>query len=221
MIENHSGQRGGDIGPADEYRTLREELTISRKYVFERPLLILALVAASSRIIEVEYAALLLVVVAALLLFNFWFTTNRLTSGARITAYIQVELEERKYGRWLGWETCLRQYRRWLKDGREQKEKEITDALDKNAIPDALMYYPPIYMLHMGLMTMTLIAAVLLAVRQQNCLSIAGAVLVSGIGVWFVIYLYQSFPSRMRALIERNRVIWIKVFEEMQANHLK
>jgi hypothetical protein len=115
MSDNQTAKAGNNVGPADEYKALREELLLATKYVFERPLLILALVAAGSRVMETGYAILLLVLVAALLLFNFWFTFNRLSSAARIAAYVQIELEARAYGRWVGWETCLREYRRWLK----------------------------------------------------------------------------------------------------------
>lgn len=221
MIEDQCGTGGSDMGPADEYKSLRDELTISRKYVFERPLLILALVAASSRIIDTEYVPLLLVVVAALLLFNFWFTINRLTSCSRISAYIQVELEERSHGRWIGWETCLREYRRWLKIKGNQAEEIISKALDKEAVPDALMYYPPIYMLHIGLMALTMFAAAFLAFRQQSRLSVVSALLVFGTGVWFAKHLYRARPERMRSLIERNRVIWTLVFEELQKTDKK
>jgi hypothetical protein len=213
--------QGSDIGPADEYRTLREELTVSRKYVFERPLLIIAIVAAGSRIVETEYIALLLVVVVAFLLFNFWFTLNRLMSCSRISAYIQLELEERSHGRWIGWETCLREYRRWLKRKGVQAGAIIADSMDEEAAPDALMYYPPIFMLHIALMALTVAAAALLAFRQQGRLPIVCAVFTVGIGVWFAKQLYRSRPGRMRSLIERNRAIWIKVFEEMQAKGQK
>jgi hypothetical protein len=221
MSDNQPSNRGYDVGPADEYKTLREELLVAKKYIFERPLLILALVAAGSRILETGYAVLLLVLAAALVLFNFWFTFNRLSSAARIAAYVQLELEARAHGRWVGWETCLREYRRWLKGDTGKKDVEIESSLDEEAVPDASMYYPPIYMLHIGLMFLVTAAAVVLTFRQWSWLSGVSAFLVMSLAVWFCAYLHPYRPKRMRTLIERNRVIWERVFEEMQRHALK
>ncbi len=88
------------VGPVQEYQTLRQELLESRKYVFERPLLILTAGAAGLNTLKSEYLPLLPVGLGILILFNLWFTINRLLSAARITSYIQLELEERCHGPW-------------------------------------------------------------------------------------------------------------------------
>jgi hypothetical protein len=81
----------GFLDMKTEYTSLREELLQYRRYIFERPLLIVGAGIALSR------ADTSLVVmpplVAVLLTFNFWFTVNRLRSSARIVAYIQSALE--------------------------------------------------------------------------------------------------------------------------------
>ena len=57
-------------------------------------------------------------------------------SAARIIAYIQLELEERAIGKWVGWETCLRYYRKWLKTDPDEKVKDISEEIDKNAVAE-------------------------------------------------------------------------------------
>ena len=221
MTINQNIVRGSEFGPAEEYKTLREELLQAKKYVFERPLLIAAMAAAGSRGLDREFLMLLLVLAAALLLFNFWFTVNRVSSGARIAAYIQLEIEERSHGRWVGWETCLREYRRWLKDDPAKRRAEVDAALDTGAIPDALMYYPPIYLLHIGLMALAACLAVTLAVRDRTWLSVISMLLVLSLAGCFSAYLCRYSPSKMRALIERNRVIWTCVFTKMRCGGFK
>jgi len=209
-----------DPGRADEYRTLREELLQAKKYVFERPLLIVALGVAGLRTLEDNYIALLPVIVAALLLFNFWFTANRLFSAARIAAYIQLELEERTHGKWKGWETCLREYRRWIKHEPIKKKDDVDEELDKDVIPDALMYYSAIYRLHIGLMLFTLSGSLFLLFRDGHALTMGCSVLVILLLAWFIAQLVRYRPSVMSPLIERNRAIWLHVFAEMQKRDL-
>jgi len=213
--------RGSELGPAEEYKSLREELLQAKKYVFERPLLIAAMATAGSRGLDPGFQMLLLVLAAALLLFNFWFTFNRVSSGARIVAYIQLELEERSHGRWVGWETCLREYRRWLKNDTAKRRAEVDAEFDAGAAPDALMYYPPIYYLHVGLMAIAVGLAVTLSVHHRSPFSVIGVLLVLSLAGFFSTSLLRYAPYKMRALIERNRVIWKFVFTRMQASGSK
>ena len=219
--QNTTTTKCSEVGPSEEYKTLREEMLQAKKYVFERPLLIAAIATAGSRGLDREFLFLLLVLAAGLLLFNFWFTTNRLSSGARITAYIQLEIEERSHGRWVGWETCLREYRRWQKNDSEEMRQEIDKAIDKAAIPDALMFYRPIYLLHVGLMAVVVFVALTLAVRSPSWLAILSALFVVSFAACLAAYLCNYAPSTMKALIERNRVIWTLVLTKMQADGLK
>lgn len=199
----------------EEYQTLREELLLAKKYVFERPLLILALGLGGINALEKSYFGVVLPVLAGILLFNFWFTANRLISAARIVAYIPLELEEGKYGRWVGWETCLRWYRKWLKTDPEKKKQDIDQEMDIDAIPDAMMYYPPIYQLHLVLIVLTTLVSFREVICNPTALHLvcAGATLAVLIG--FLPYCIKYRPSIMRTLIERNRVIWGHVFKYM------
>lgn len=49
MLANEGMTKGDEFGPAEEYNSLREELLQAKKYVFERPLLIVAAAAAGSQ----------------------------------------------------------------------------------------------------------------------------------------------------------------------------
>ena len=169
MMSTHTDNvRGTEFGPSEEYKSLREEMLQAKKYVFERPLFIAAIATAGWRAIDKEFIFLLLVLVSSLLLFNFWFTVNRLLSAARIAAYIQLEIEERSHGHWIGWETCLREYRLWLNDERSKKREEIDNILRTKVVPDALMFYDAIYRLHIGLMALTVGLALALVTRSHT-----------------------------------------------------
>ena len=205
----------------EEYRTLREELLQAKKYVFERPLLIVVIGVAGLKAIDGDYIALLLVIVAILLLFNFWFTVNRLYSASRIVAYIQLELEGSATRMWRGWETCLREYRRIVKHELVHEKKEIDNELDEEVIPDALMYYPTIFLFHIGLMLFTCTCSIFLAIDKNCSLNIGCAVLVIMLTGWFGTHLYRYRPHLMRTISERNRTIWLHVFAAMQRNEEK
>ena len=208
-----------EIGPREEYQSLRQELLESKRYVFERPLLIAAAGIAALgafRDTYAAYAGAVPLLMAGLLLFNLWFTVNRLSSAGRIVAYIQLQLEERRFRPWKGWETCLREYRRWIK---QPDASEIVGRdLDRSAIPDALMYYPAIYQLHIGIAVLALISSGFLVLGSPSLISRAcsgGTLLLIA---WFIVSAIRFRPAKMRATIERNRVIWTHVLREMSAN---
>lgn len=199
------------VSPAQEYDTLREELNQSKKYVFERPLLIVGVGVALMSTEGGEYAAVLPALLTGLLLFNYWFTVNRLMSSARIVAYIQIVLERGTV--WEGWETSLRKYRIWLKDDPKAKKLTVERELNQKAVPDALMYYTPIYQIHIALVVCCLIAGSLQTVRQSNAINLAATVVLVLLAIVFALYCLKWKPSRMRSLIERNIVIWNHALE--------
>ena len=196
----------GRVTPAQEYETLRKELDQSKKYVFERPLVIVGVgvVLMTSNI--GQFGAVLPALLSGLLLFNYWFTVNRLLSAARIVAYIQVVLEGDTV--WRGWETSLREYRIWINDDPKSKKKIVDSALDHKAVPDALMYYPPIYQIHIILFVLCLVAGIVIMLNQSNKINIAATAVLVFIAIVFARYCWRWKPGKMRSLIERNVVIW-------------
>jgi mannose-6-phosphate isomerase-like protein (cupin superfamily) len=205
------------VSPALEYQSLREEMLVAKKYVFERPLLILALGAAALAGGNETHITFLPVLMSGLLVFNLWFTVNRLRSAARIAAYVQWELEERKAKHWVGWETALRRYRIWLKRTDKKKRNElIAEHLEADAVPDALMYYPAIYRLHLGLLVILLAGSVAAFVVSRSFLSFICLVATIALSVILCFYLARWAPKDLTDLIERNRVIWKIVLEIKQ-----
>lgn len=195
------------ITAAQEYETLREELSQSKRYVIERPLLIVAVGVAAMTTDVGSFREVIPVFLAGLLLFNFWFTANRLMSGARIVAYIQVVLESGDTAKWRGWETSLRKYRMWLKEDPIGRSELVNARLDQRAVPDALTYYAPIFQLHMVLAGLCLLAGALISDLETTIglVSLGGLVVLAGA---FSYYGWMWRPSKMRSLIERNTVIW-------------
>jgi hypothetical protein len=218
---NNMTKAGPLFDPAQEYQTLRTELETGKRYVFERPLLILTVFVAALNLTKTPYIWFLPAGLVALLTFNFWFTGNRLLSMSRIIAYLQLELEERKLGNWVGWETCLRWYRKWHYRLKVPVEEIVDPKIDEEAVPDALMYYPPIYMLHVGLVLLAVLGSVINAAMNYEPLPIIGAIITVVISIPFIKTAFRDKPYNMRRLIERNRVIWAEVFELMQRNGVK
>ncbi len=195
------------INRALEYQTLREELAQGRKYVFERPLLIVGVGVAAIPVKGGEYIPVLLMLLVGLLLFNFWFTVNRLMSSARIVAYIRLVLEGSEFP-WEGWETSLRKYRVWVNDDPQSKRQSVDAELRKKDVADALMYYPPIYQLHIALVCLSTVAEVILTLKHPDATNLSSMIILLGLVVLFAYHCLRWRPGVMRDLIERNLVIW-------------
>ena len=206
---------------SQEYATLREELLQAKRYVFERPLIIVALGVGGLTTLNLEYTGAIALVLAGLILFNFWFTVNRLMSAARIAAYIQLELEEGTSGSWAGWESSLRYYRKWLKLDPAGAKAKVDREMDSDAVPDAMLHYPPIYQLHVALMASSVVGAVAVTVLSLSIVNVVGVVGVVGLSAIFVRECRKYRPSKISSLIERNRVIWAHVFEYMRQEGAK
>ena len=204
------------IDPAQEYSTLREEMLQAKRYVFERPLLIAALGAGGFGAISPEYVGGFVLALAGLIVFNFWFTVNRLMSAARIVAYIQLVLEGSPPDAWIGWESSLRYYRKWLRRNPTRAGTIVAEEMEKDAAPDAMQHYPPIYRLHVAMMAAAVLAAAVLAVRVGSGANVVSAVGVLGLGVIFARDCHRYRPAFVSSLIERNRVIWTHVFAFIQ-----
>jgi len=205
------------ISIQNEYDTLREELLQAKKYIFERPLLIVALCVGASSLVARPYVGILPLVLSLVSLYNYWFTANRLMSAARIVAYIQLELEERKIGKWVGWETCLRYHRKWQK---LNKDKEIV-VEDKDFIPEAILYYPQIHKLHIVLMFGALTGSAAITITSFSLVNIACLICVGYVTYLFCPDIKKYNPNWAKQLSEYNRAIWKQVFNYMVSKGAK
>jgi hypothetical protein len=205
-----------EIGPIQEYEALRQELLDSKRYVFERPLLIAGGIATLGAV-NGEYVAAVPPLVMMFLLFNLWLTANRLRSTSRIVAYIQLALEEKKFGPWKGWERCIREYRKWNKDPKPMREGVDAEP-DMTAGTDALGYYPPIYLLHFGIAFLAVVGSLLFVFLGTARLAIPCLAVTLLLFIWFVTSLYKYRPKVVRAGIEESRVIWEHVLTRMSSD---
>jgi hypothetical protein len=195
------------VSPAREYDVLQSELAQSRKYVFERPLVIAGVGIALSTRADAQLSAVWPALFAGLLLFNFWFTVQQVRGSCRIVAYIVVVLEGD--AGWKGWETSLRQYRIWERSDHSSKMRNVDRELKRRVVPHAmLLSYGPIYLMHVALVALCLAVTCLLAVRETNTTNVvATVVLVLGAGV-FARESWACRPSEMRCRLEREIVTW-------------
>jgi hypothetical protein len=203
-----------------EYAALRDELQQNKQYVFERPLLIITAAGVASVQLSGQPSAVLLpLLLVVLLLVNLWFTVNRLRSSARIAAYIGVVLESVTENRWIGWERSLRIQRKWMKTLSPEERTEILEPhIESSAIPDAMMFYPAIYWLHIATVLIALAVSGLSVVYSPNLLQIfifSISLLVGGVFAGYCIGPHH--PRKMRSLIEVQRATWIVVLGEEEA----
>ena len=195
--------------PEKEYEALRTELLGAKKYVLERPILIVTAALASIQIADEKYALFLSIILLFLMWFNLWFTINRMGSIARIVAYIQIVLENNETP-WFGWETSLRMYRKFLKKENLNVRKI---QVDQDSVYDNLGYFPVIYYMHIGVVWATVITAFYYGAWQSNEIKNYGLVGFSIIsGLVFTFYVYANRPSKIKPQIEQNRKIWNNAF---------
>lgn len=200
---------------AEEYKSLRDEARESRRYVFERPLVILAGMAAATQISNIRLAAVLILVAATLLRFNFTFTVNRVRSAARIVAYLQTSTEERR-GPGIGWESALCAYRFWYMENK-QKCEHLEDKLKaSDEIPDSTMFYPAVYYLHIAFMIYAFGGSIYFARKDDfSPFLCAIGVLVACVAASLIKPAMHWTPRRGNILIQFYRIKWAQILDEL------
>ena len=201
-----------------EYASLRSEILQGKQFVFERPLLVIF--AAAVAVAQLASSNLLVAVApafVALMLFNLVFTRNRLHSGARISAYIDAVLESRAGIEWIGWERALRKYRTWFtKTPRNQRIKQRESAMDQSAIPDAMMFYPHLLVIHIAPVLAAVAGSAFLMAESSAPIAMRAlglaitASLVLAAGLFGVVGGYH--PNALKRVIEEQRATWRAVF---------
>lgn len=202
-----------EMAIAHEYDTLRGELLQNKKYVFERPLLIVTAAGVAAVQLSGNPLALLLpFLLIVILLINLWFTVNRLRSMARIAAYIDLVLEGNPNA-WIGWERSLRKHRIWTKQHSLQERRTALSKYAKDeAIPDALMFYGPLLLLHVVMVIMALSISVLTLAAKSQLAEIVSFAATLGVAIVFACFWLGPYrSSQMRDLIEIQRATWINV----------
>ncbi len=195
-----------------EYETLRSELLQGKQYVFERPILIITASIAFIQFVDKQYAIYFPSIIIGLLSFNLWFTVNRMSSMARIIAYIQLVLETDK-SNWYGWETSLRNYRKWLK----LNHKSVNQIqIENEAIYDNLGYYPTIFYLHIIVTILVFLILAIFSINHLKSSNILWSLLTLGFLILFIRYAIKNRPNKTKPQIEKNRQIWKMVFNDWE-----
>ena len=210
-----------EYNPSIEAETLRAELLEGKKYVFERPLLIITATIALLNLPDKSFAPFIPLTTISLLMFNLWFTVNRLKSISRISAYIQIELEEKLYKPWLGWESSLRHYRKWMKLNKKTLKNILEKNIDEESIPDALGFYPTIYLMHIIMVIFSLYSSIWLIKSYPEFNSKFSNVISMLLFIPFCVISYHWRPSVLRNSIEEYRVIWIEIYKNLQLSGIK
>ena len=199
---------------SDEYLTLRDELLHGKNFVIERPLLIITVSVALLNFVDQPYVSFLPPLAIGLLLFNLWFTVDRTRSGARIVAYMQLQLEEEYYLPWLGWETSLREYR-LQRESFEPDNTSGTRSISWKNVFDVGGYYGSIYLMHTVIVAIAFAGMIACVCTNQDVLSFALFAIATGFFVWFVVYAAGCHPTKLKTRIEDERIIWTTVFDNL------
>ena len=203
-----------------EYTTLRNELLQNKQYVFERPLLIITAAGVASFQFSKQPSFMLLpILLIVVLLVNLWFTVNRLMSIARIAGYIDVVLESVKDDKWIGWEKSLRKHRIWMKSHDPiERARALKPYIEQKAIPDAMMFYPPIFWLHVIMVILAVAVSIITAIGAPDIYQVVAVSATLLIALVFAGYSMGPYrPAKMRDLIEVQRAIWIVVLGKKKA----
>ena len=155
---------------AQEHQALRLEMAANRRFIFERPVLIItAGIAGLLGFFGIEkvtpdiliFTTALAIPYLAVLWFNLWFTANRLQSNARIVAYIQLIHEpgvltgpgsrhaasSPRYP-WIGWENALRKWREF--ERKRTRENPFPPSGSGRSGRSIRSFYHPIFVVHVG-----------------------------------------------------------------------
>jgi hypothetical protein len=191
---------------------LRAEMDLNRKYIFERPLLIVAggITAAGTleKLIGFEVLPLLFIVLMG---YNLWFTFNRLQSNARVIAYLQVVYTPDGVDRWIGWEAGLLRFR-------AQPSASAVDSPTPEGQPGN-RFYGPILSFHIAavvLLTAFILAQSDLVGKPASALaSLQGAALaLTGIALMaFFALAWWLRPGKVRHTIAESRQVWEEVLQ--------
>jgi len=189
----------------DEHKFLRTELETNKKFVFERPLLIVGTgMAVLGTLYDVNAILFGPIPFLAILYFNLWFTQNRLRSSARIIAYLQL-VHEAKELISPGWESALREYREART--KEAKHKQAVDTKYDN-----LEFYSPIFHFHVWLGAFVAVAMVLGSIVSKLAVpdgAIVTMSIVNGLSICAYVAASFRFPvNHVQSEIERDRVRW-------------
>jgi hypothetical protein len=193
-----------------ELMFLRAEMDVNRKYIFERPLAIVAgaFTAAATLKNLVGFDALPMFF-TALLSFNIWFTYNRLQSNARIISYLQVFHTPSGMPHWIGWEAALNEYRK-----REIVPRASTPS-GKSRRENR--FYGPILFFHVGASlaaTGLLLAQIYptgIAFERLGFLQEIVVILDIGAIAGLVMLTWRFRPGMVRHTIDETRQIWTQL----------
>ena len=195
-----------------EQSYLRAELELNRKYMFERPLIILAgaFTAAATFKDLLGYIGMPSLFIV-LLAFNMWFTYNRAISNARIIAYLQYLHTPSNYERWIGWEAALRQHRVAEPSLRKRWTKKQLDH-------SANRFYTPLFVFHIVcVLSITSLLALQWLLAQKGNLALRPpemfAFALDSIALVAFAVLCISFrPTRIDAAIAFHYRVWEYIF---------
>lgn len=209
-----------------EYKSLRQELLENKKYIFERPLAIVAAVGiAAAQFKDNPHVAALPSFLIWILWVNLWFTVNRMHSTARIAAYINTAIEPKNPIPWIGWENALRRHRIWNRQHGPSKRQELIKAqMEAAPQPDSMRFYPMLLALHLVPVIFAVAASLLFVWDKHNATQswmTRDALIGAFTGISALVFLgYVSFgswrPSQMNRLIENQRATWLAVFHAEQ-----
>ena len=201
---------------SNEYLALRDGLKLNRKFVFERPLLIVGGAFAANAIFKSQeyFTDILGITVIIILYFNLWFTMNRLKSSARIISYIRLFHEGKFKELWFGCENSLVEYRKWCLNNVE-KFKKIKSDYSKKKQYDSGRFCGPIFSFHL-VMILIIMFTVILSKCQDSITNHLIEMYCSF--SLYILILILSFKFWIPKIIRNSILAETEIWEEIMEN---
>ena len=156
-------------------------------------------------------------ILIAIMIFNLLFTTQRLRSIARISAYISIVLEQEHPVKWIGWETFLRNYRIFVsKNPKVISKIEKNRYYDRQAPPNSMIFYPSIYYFHLLIIIVAFMFSLFLFLANINSITLnelSDLAILFGFGItaiatmFAIPQMHKYRPKEIGKLIEKSRAI--------------
>lgn len=218
----------------EEYRSLQEEHRKNREYIFERPLVVVTILAAIAQYILIyespdkglnlmtsSLKLLTFPFLIYMLYYNLTFTKDKLRSDARIVTYIQLFFEDNSVY-WIGWETSLRYHRKWTRETKKivkDIDKWLEQKIEKEYVyHETHWFYRKIYSFHIFLIFVLLFMWILATLFILSYLKSYYFLLFFPIlalvraSYYFSKVTNSEHYSNYENLIEKERTKWLYVY---------
>lgn len=109
----------------------------------------------------------------------------------------------------------------WGKEHRDGRQELVESRIDRNAVPDAIGYYPTIFIMQVAVVLLLLIGSLLALLNNPSPHAFILFALTFLTVIWFSLSALKWRPNRCKNLIEEDRIRWELVFNNLALKGIK